>query len=123
MIYPGTLQLDFDAINLKTKLNLKRSGEHFEILGFNEKSFFIILLGFTQFWDFKHSYSTHFDSPAVHTSDEILILSTIDIILLKRDDIDGSVVNGLREAILFSFVLDKPSGYKVSSQPEVIHSK
>ena len=32
--------------------------------------------------------------------------------------IDGSVVNGLNKPILFSFVLDKPSGYKVFSEPE-----
>ena len=42
---------------------------------------------------------------------------------MKCDCIDGSVVNGIREPILFSFVLDKPSGYKVFCQPETIHYK
>ena len=37
-------------------------------------------------------------------------LGTRDKIHLKCDVIDGSVVNGLRQPILFSFTLDKPSG-------------
>ena len=42
---------------------------------------------------------------------------------MKCDAIDGSVVNGVRQPILYSFVLDKPSGYKVFSEPETIHFK
>ena len=34
---------------------------------------------------------------------------------------DGSVVKGLRQLRLFSFVLDIPSGYKVFCEPETIH--
>ena len=39
---------------------------------------------------------------------------------LKFDVIDGSVVNVLRQPILYSFVLDKPPGYKVFCEPETI---
>ena len=42
---------------------------------------------------------------------------------MKCDAIDGSVVNCIRQPILFSFVLDKPSGYKVFCEPETIHYK
>ena len=42
---------------------------------------------------------------------------------MKCDVIDGSVVNGDRQPILYSFVLDKPSGYKVFCEPETIHYK
>ena len=42
---------------------------------------------------------------------------------MKRDVINGSVVNGLRQPTLYSFVLDKPPGYKVFSKPETIHYK
>ena len=42
---------------------------------------------------------------------------------MKADVIDGSVVDGVRQSILYSFVLDKPSGYKVLSEPETIHYK
>ena len=39
---------------------------------------------------------------------------------MKCDVFDGSVVNGSRQPILFTFVLDKPPRYKVSCEPEAI---
>ena len=42
---------------------------------------------------------------------------------MKCDCINGSIQDGIRQPILFSFVLDKPSGYKVFSEPETIHYK
>ena len=42
---------------------------------------------------------------------------------MKCDAIDGSVVNGIRQPILYSFVLDTPSGHKVFCEPETIHYK
>ena len=43
---------------------------------------------------------------------------TIDNIRLKCDVIVGSVVNGSKQPNLFSFVLDKPPGYKTFHEPE-----
>ena len=40
---------------------------------------------------------------------------------MKCAVIDGSVVDGLRPPILFSFVLDKPSGFKVFCEPDTRH--
>ena len=40
---------------------------------------------------------------------------------MKADVIDGSLVDGFRQPILFSFVLDKLPGYKVFCEPETIH--
>ena len=42
---------------------------------------------------------------------------------MKCDVNDGSVVNGIREPILFNFILDKPSGYKVFCEPKTMHLK
>ena len=42
---------------------------------------------------------------------------------MKCDVIDGSVVNGYRQPILYSFVVDKLPVYKVFSEPETIHYK
>ena len=42
---------------------------------------------------------------------------------MKCDIINGSVVNGWRQPMLYSFVLDKNPGYKVFSEPETIHYK
>ena len=70
-------------------------------------------MGFTPYWDSKFTNALHADSPGVYTSDKILSLNTIDKIHLKCDVIDGSVVNGVKQPIHFTFVLIKPSGYKV----------
>ena len=82
---------------------------------FDEKSFFGTIIGFTAGWDYKH-YNQYF-------SQKIVNLSSPNKIQLKCDVIDGSVVSGLRQAILYSFVLDKLSGYKVFCEPETIHYK
>ena len=42
---------------------------------------------------------------------------------MKCDVIDGSVVDGIRQSILYSFVLDKKPGYKVFCELETIHYK
>ena len=42
---------------------------------------------------------------------------------MKCDVIDGSVVDGVRQSILYSFLLDKKLGYKVFCEPETIHYK
>ena len=42
---------------------------------------------------------------------------------MKCDVIDGSVLNGVRKALHYSFVLDELPGYKVLCEPETIHCK
>ena len=42
---------------------------------------------------------------------------------MKCDIIDGSIVDGFRQTILYSFALDKKPGYKVFCEPETIHYK
>ena len=58
-----------------------------------------------------------------YISQKIVKLSTTKRIHLKCDVIDGSVVNGVRQPILLSFDIDKPSEYKVFCEPETIHYK
>ena len=38
---------------------------------------------------------------------------------MKCDCIQGSIVNGIREYILYSFALDKPPGHKIYKEPRV----
>ena len=113
------IQIEYDDISMKTKFILKYfGGQKMIVLGtlrFDERSFFHILLGFTPYWDYK--------PPGVYTSDKILNLSTVNKIHLKCDIIEGLVVDGIRQPILYSFVLDKPSCFKVFSEPETIHYK
>ena len=90
---------------------------------FDEKSFFHTLLGCEPYWDYKSTNSNHFPIPSVYISDEILNLNTTNKIHLKCDVIDGSVVNGLRQLILYGFVLDNLPGFKVFCEPETVHYK
>ena len=47
-------------------------------------------------------------------------LGIINKVHSKCDCLDGSVLNRVRQPILHSFILDKPSGYKVFCEPERI---
>ena len=67
--------------------------------------FFITLLGFTRYWDYKPTNAIHANFPGVYTNDKILSSNTINKIHLKCDVIDGSVQDGVRQPFLFSFVL------------------
>ena len=40
-------------------------------------------------------------------------------ILLKPDVVDGSIVNGIREPILYSFDLFSPPGHKIHKEPGI----
>ena len=42
---------------------------------------------------------------------------------MKCDVKDGSIVSGLSQYVLFSFVTDKALGYKVFCEPETIFFK
>ena len=114
-----TIQIEYDDISMKTKIILKYiGGRKMSVLGtlrFDERSFFHTLLGFTLYWDYK--------PPGVYTSDKISNLNTINKIHLKCDVIDGSVVDGVRQSILYSFIIDKKPGYKVFCEPQTIHYK
>ena len=113
--YPGpsnVIDTEFDDITRKTKLDV-RSG--IIAVRFDEKSFFSTILGFTPGWDYKH-YNRY-------TSQKLVNLGNTNKIHLKCDVIDGSVVDGFRQPILYSFVLDKLPRYKVFSESETIHYK
>ena len=108
----NTIVIEFDDITRKTKL-VVNSG--IIAIRFDEKSFFSTILGFTPGWDYK-DYNKY-------VSQKIVNLSNTNKIHLKCDCINGSIQDGLRQPIPFSFVLDKPAGYKVFREPETIHYK
>ena len=107
-----TIAIEFDDIIMKTKLVVTPT---ILAIRFNENSFFTTILGFTSCWDYKH-YNEY-------TSQKIVNLSTTNEIQLKCYVIDDSVINGIREPILYTFVLDIPSSYKLFCQPATIHHK
>ena len=108
----NAIDIELDDINKKIKLFVRPV---IIAIRFDEKSFFNTVLGFNPGWDYKHFKEK--------TSQKIVNLNSTIKIHLKSDDIDGSVVNSFRQPILFSFVLDKQSGYKVFCELETIHFK
>ena len=68
------------------------------------------LLGFT-----KTEYTA-----GTHKSEKPVMITTTDKVHLKCDCVDGSIVNGIREQILFSFNLSAPPGYKIIKEPNII---
>ena len=95
---------------MKTKLIVR-----YEInaLRFDEKSFFSTILIFPPYWDDK--------SHNEYVAEKISKLSTKDKIHSKCDVIDCTIQDGVRQPLLYSFVLDKLHGYKAFSVPETIH--
>ena len=123
-----TIQLEYDDISMRTRIVLKFKNEKMKFalgtLRFDKQSFFHTLLGFSPYWDYKPNNSSHVLIPGVYPSDKIILnLNTTDKIHLKCDCIDGSIQDGVRQPILFTFVLDKPSGFKIFCEPETIHYK
>ena len=80
----------------------------------DEKSLFRTVLGLNHGWDYKH-YNEYI-------SQTIINLSSTKI-SKKCDVIDGCILDGSRQPILFSFVLDKPPGYKIFYNPEIVPFK
>ena len=90
----NTIDTEFDDSNLKTQLVLRHG---IIAVRFDEKSFLSTFLGFIPHWDYKH-YNEYI-------SQKLRNLSTRDKIHLNCDITDESIVIGLRQPILFSFLL------------------
>ena len=115
MEYEGfntAIVIEFDYISMKTELVVRPA---IITIKFEEKSFFNSILGFNPHWDYGQNIE--------YIRLKISNLSTIDEILSKYDAIDGSVVKGLQELELFSFILNKPAGIKVFCKPETINNE
>ena len=116
-ILPNNVKVNITIDDIRLKSNLKIN----QTLIFTEKSFFYTILGFTQ------SRSYPLDDIDVfyqliagsYKSDKPINITGIDKIHLKCDCIQGSIVNGIREPILYSFALSSPPGYKIYKEPRV----
>ena len=78
-------------------------------------------MGFTQ----SHSYPLddidgfHQLIAGSYESEKPSSITGNDKILLKCDCIQGSIMNGIREPILYSFALDQPPGHKIYKEPRI----
>ena len=109
------VNITIDDIRLKSILKINQT------LIFTEKSFFYTILGFTQ----SRSYPLddidgfHQIIAGSYKSNRPINITGIDKIHLKCDCIQGSIVNGIREPILYSIGLSSPPGQKIYKEPRV----
>ena len=114
-ILPDNVKLSVSIDDIRLKSNLKIN----QTLIFTEKSFFYTILGYTQSRSY-HDIDNHYQIIAgSYKSDKPINITGIDKIHLKCDCIQGSIVNGIREPILYSFALSSPPGHKIYKEPRV----
>ena len=116
-ILPDNVKVFITINDIRLKSNLKIN----QNLIFTEKSFFYTILGFTQsrshpLDDIHGFYQLIAGS---YKSDKPINITGFDKNHLKCDCIQGSMVNGIREQILYSFALSSPPGHKIYKEPRV----
>ena len=116
-ILPDNVKVTITIDDIRLTSNLKIN----QTLIFTEKSFFYSILGFTRSHsdplnDIDGFYQLIAGS---YESDIPINITGIDKIHLKCDCIQGSIVNGVREPILYSFALSSPPGRKIYKGPRV----
>ena len=116
-ILPDNVKVSVTIDDIKLKSNLKIN----QTLIFTEKSFFYTILGFTKSRSYPlDDIDSHYQIIAgSYKSDKPINITGIDKIHLKCDCIQGSIVNGIREPILYSFALSSPPGHKIYKEPRV----
>ena len=114
---PNNVKINVTIDERKYKTDLKIN----QTLIFTNKSFFYTILGFTQ----SHSYPLDDIEgfyqliSGSYKSEKPINITAIDKVHLKCNCINGSIVNGVREPILYSFALDQPPGHKIYKEPKV----
>ena len=116
-ILPDNVKVTVSIDDIRLKSNLKIN----QTLIFTEKSFFYTILGYAQSRSYLlEDIDGHYQLIAgSYKSDKPINITGIDKIHLKCDCIHGSIVNGKREPILYSFALSSPPGHKIYKEPRV----
>ena len=116
-ILPNNVKISITIDDIRLKSNLKTN----QTLIFTEKSFFHKILGFTQSRSYPLDDIDGFYQliSGSYKSDRPINITGTDKIHLKCDCVQGSIVNGVREPILYSFALSSPTGHKIYKEPRV----
>ena len=114
---PNNVEVNITIEDIRLKSNIKTN----QILIFTEKSFFYTILGFTRSRSYPLDDIDGFYQliAGSYKSDKPINITGFDKIHLKCDCIQGSIVNGKREPILFSFALSSTPGHKIYKEPRV----
>ena len=109
------VSVTIDDVRLKSNLQTNQT------LILTNKSFFYTILGFTQSrsYPLDDIYGFYQMIAGSYKGDRPINVTGIDKVHLKRDCINGSLVNGVREPILYSFALSSPPGYKIYKEPRI----
>ena len=116
-ILPNNVNIDITIDDIRLKSNLETD----QTLTFTERSFFYTILGFTQSRAYPlDDIDSHCQIIAgSYKSEKPINIAGIDKIHLKCDCIQGSIVNGIREPILYSFALSSPPGHRIYKEPRI----
>ena len=116
-ILPDNVKVTVSIDDIRLKSNLKIN----QTLIFTEKSFFYTILGYTQSRSYPlEDINGHYQLIAgSYKSNKPINITGIDKIHLKCDCIHGSILNGVREPILYSFALSSPPSHKIYKEPRV----
>ena len=116
-ILPDNVKISVTIDDIRLKSNLKTN----QTLIFTEKTFFYTILVFTQSRSYPLDDIDGFYQiiAGSYKSDKPINITGIDKIHLKCDCIQISIVNGIREPILYSFALSSPPGHKIYKEPRV----
>ena len=116
-IIPNNVKVNITIDDIRLKSNLKIN----QTLIFTEKSFFSTILGFTQSRSYPLDDIDGFYQliAGSYKSNKPINITGIDKIHLKCDCIQGSIVKGITESILYSFAMSSPPGHKIYKEPRV----
>ena len=106
-ILPNNVKVNITIDDIRLKSNLKTN----QNLLFTNKSLFYTILGFTQSHqgplnDIEGYYQI---LPGNYKSDRPINITGIDKVHLKCDCTQGSIMNGIRQPILYSFAIISPT--------------
>ena len=116
-LVPNEVKVDIEIDDIRLKSNLITN----KTIRFNKKSFIYIILGFIQ----SHSDELGDIEGFVqlirgfYKSDNPVNITGIDKIHLKGDCIQGSLVDGIRESVLYSFALSSLPGLKTYKETRI----
>ena len=116
-ILPDNVKVNVRIDDIRLKANLKTN----QTLIFTEKSFFYTILGFTRSRPYALDDIDGFYQliAGSYKSDKPINITRMDKIHLKCVCMQGSIVNGIREPILYSFGLSSPPGHKIYKEPRI----
>ena len=112
---PDNVKVSVTIDDARLKSDLKTN----QTLVFTEESFSYTLLSFfrSQYYPLDDIYWFYQLISGSYKSDRPINLTGIDKIPLEKDCIQISIVNDIREPILYSFALSSPPGHNIFQEP------